>query len=85
MPKLGADEVVTQQHKRAYIQWGGPRPNNPVAFAGQDGQYMTIMGVSKPELGTIAPIWAPDPSNAKRYRLIGRSASAPDLPAGASG
>lgn len=79
MAKLTADEVETQQHKRAYIQWGGPRPGNPVAFAGQDGQYMTITGVSNPESGGFDPIWAPDPSNAKRYKLIGRMASAPDI------
>jgi photosystem II stability/assembly factor-like uncharacterized protein len=79
MPKLTADEVITQQHKRAYIQWGGPRPINPVQFAGQDGQYMMITGVSDPESGGFDPIWAPDPSNAKRYKLIGRMASAPDL------
>ena len=80
MPKLTADEVLTQQHKRAYIQWGGPMPNNPVTFAGQDGQYMTITGVSLPEAGGFDPIWAPDPSNAKRYRLIGRKVSVPDIP-----
>jgi photosystem II stability/assembly factor-like uncharacterized protein len=80
MPKLTADEVITQQHKRAYIQWGGPRPNNVVSFAGQDAQYMAITGVGLPESGGIDPIWAPDPSNPKRYRLIGRMASAPDLP-----
>lgn len=79
MPKLTADEVETQQHKRAYLQWGGPRPNNPVAFAGQDGQYLTITGVSKPEAGGFDPIWAPDPSSAKRFKLIGRMASPPDL------
>ena len=80
MPKLTADEVVTQQHKRAYIQWGGPRPNNPVNFAGQDAQYMSITGASNPEAGGFDPIWVPDPSNAKRYKLAGRMASAPDLP-----
>ena len=79
MPKLTADEVITQQHKRAYLQWGGPRPNNPVTFAGQDGQYMMITGVSKPESGGIDPIWASDPSNAKRYKLIGRMESPPDI------
>ena len=80
MPKLTADEVVTQQHKRAYLQWGGPRPNNPVTFAGQDGQYVTFTGVSLPESGSIDPIWAPDPANAKRYKLIGRMAGAPEIP-----
>lgn len=79
MPKLSADEVVTQQHKRAYIQWGGPRPNNPVAFAGQDGQYMTITGVNQSESGAFDPIWAPDSSNAKRYKLIGTKAGVPDI------
>lgn len=77
--KLTADEVVTQQHKRAFLQWGGPRPNNPVTFAGQDGQYATITGVSDPVSGGIDPAWAPDPANAKRYRLIGRMVSPPDL------
>lgn len=80
MPKLTADEVITQQHKRAYLQWGGPRPNNPVTFAGQDGQYVMFTGVSLPESGGINPVWAPDPANAKRYKLIARSISAPDLP-----
>jgi len=79
MPKLTADEVITQQHKRAYLQWGGPRPNNPVHFAGQDGQYMAITGVSLPESGGIDPIWAPSDGNAKRYKLIGRMVTPADL------
>ncbi len=78
--KVSADEVVTQQHKRAYMQYGGPRPNNPVKFAGQDGQYMTITGVESP-LISADPAWAPDPSNAKRFKLISRMVSAPDLAA----
>lgn len=80
MPKLTADEVITQQHKRAYLQWGGPRPNNPVTFAGQDGQYVTFTGASLPEAGGFDPAWAPDPSNPKKFKLIARMASAPDLP-----
>ena len=80
MPKLTADEVITQQHKRAYIQWGGPRPNNPVKFAGLDSQYMTITGVSTSESGGFDPIWAPDPQVAKRYKLIGRMATVPEIP-----
>jgi hypothetical protein len=80
MPKLTADEVITQQHKRGFLQWGGPRPGNPVTFAGQDGQYMMLTGASNPEGGGFDPVWAPDPSNSKKYRLISRMASAPDLP-----
>lgn len=80
MPKLSADEVVTQQHKRAYIQWGGPRPNNPVQFAGLDAQYLAIGGVSLPESGSFNAAWAPDPANAKKFKLVARMASAPGLP-----
>jgi photosystem II stability/assembly factor-like uncharacterized protein len=79
MPKLTADEVVTQQHKRAFIQWGGPRPNNPVAFAGQDAQYMSITGVSVPEAGGFDAINVPQDGNSKRFKSIGRMASVPDL------
>jgi len=79
MPKLNVDEIVTQQHKRAYIQWGGPRPNNPVAFAGQDAQYMSITGVELPEAGGYDPINVGDPSTAKRFKNIGRMSTAPDL------
>lgn len=77
---VSADEIITQGHKRAFIQWGGPRPNNPVVFAGLDGQYMSITGVSIPELGSLAPIWGPDPSNAKRFRPLARSVAPPELP-----
>lgn len=79
MPKLTADEIVTQKHKRAFIQWGGPKPGNPVAYAGQDAQYMAIDGVTVPESGGVDPIWVPDPNRQGRYRLVGRTISPPDL------
>lgn len=79
MPDLKTDEIVTQKHKRAFIQYGGPRPNNPVAYQGQDAQYMSIDGVSNPELGGIDPIWTHDPTRIGSYRLVGRSYSPADL------
>ncbi len=78
--KLTADEIVTQGHKRIFIQYGGPSPLNVPKYAGQDAQYMTITGVGAPESGETDPIWVPDPSTPKGYRLVGRSVSAPDLP-----
>jgi photosystem II stability/assembly factor-like uncharacterized protein len=41
---------------------------------------MSITGVSVPDAGALTPIWVPDPSNAKRFRMIGRSVAAPDMP-----
>ena len=77
--KLNANEIVTQRHKRAYIQFGGARPGNKPAYAGQDGQYMIISGVSVPEAGGVDPIWVPDPRRSGSYRLVGRKFSPPDL------
>lgn len=79
MPNITADEIITQKHKRAFIQFGGARPNNPVRYAGQDAQYMSITGVKTPESGGIDPIWVHDPSVIGRYRLVGRKISPPSL------
>ena len=56
MPNLTADQIVTQKHKRNFIQFGGARPGNPVAYAGQDAQYLAIQGVGLPESGGVDPI-----------------------------
>jgi len=42
MPNLTADEIVTQKHKRLFIQFGGPYPGNVVKYYGQDAQYMSV-------------------------------------------
>lgn len=79
MPKIQADEVITQKHKRNYIQFGGPRPNNVARYAGQDAQYMKIEGVGVPESGGVDPIWVADPRRIGQYRLVGRKITPPDL------
>lgn len=71
--KVTADEIITQKHKRTFVQWEGPYPGNPVRYAGQDGQYMAIDGVTIPKSGGVDPIWVPDPNQQGRYRLIGRT------------
>lgn len=80
MPNPNANEIITQKHKRNFIQWGGPGPQNAAFFAGQNAQYMVIEGVTKPGLGSIDPIWVHDPNKIGRYKLVSRSISAPDLP-----
>lgn len=79
MTNLNADEVITSKHKRAFVQYGGPRPNNPVKYAGQDAQYLFIDGVSDPESGGVDPIFVPDHRRPGAYRLVGRQISPPDL------
>lgn len=74
---LTADEIVVQNHKRAFIQFGGPRPNNPVKYYGQDAQYFSITGVGANE-AKIDPIYVKDPLKSS-YRLVGKKTSPPDL------
>ena len=73
MPNITADQIITQKHKRNFLQLGGARPNNPLTYAGQDAQYMAIQGVSLPESGGIDPIWVPNPYRIGQYTLVGRS------------
>ena len=79
MPNLTADEVITNKHKRVFIQFGGPYPGNVTKYYGQDAQYMAIEGVSIPASGGVDAIWTHDPNQIGRYRLVGRTISAPDL------
>ncbi len=79
MGGLTADEIVTQKHKRNYVQFGGPRPNNVPLYAGQDGQYFVVEGVSEQESGGVDPIRVPDPLRQGKYRLIGRKVTPADL------
>jgi hypothetical protein len=79
MSNLANDEIGTQKHRRAFIQFGGPKPGNQVRYAGQDSQYMVIQGVSAPESGGLDPIWVPDPERIGGYRLVARSISPADL------
>ena len=79
MPNVSANEIVTQRHKRNFIQFGGASPANAVKYAGQDAQYMKIEGVSAPEEGGVDPIFVPDPQQSGRFRLVGRKITPPDL------
>lgn len=80
MPKLTVEEVIYQRNVRDWIQYGGTKPSAALAFFGLDAQYMFHGGVDLPETGDISPLYVHDPRRAGRFRLIGRSRQAPDLP-----
>lgn len=80
MPNLSADEIITQRHKRFFLQKGGALPGNKPAYAGVEGQYMKIEGLSNPQSGGVDPIYMHDPNRVGGFRLVNRSITAPDLP-----
>jgi hypothetical protein len=80
MPKITADEVLTQKHVRFFLQPGGPSPANSLLYAGLDGSYMNIENVENPRSGGISPINVHDPRVPGRYRRVGRQVDAPDFP-----
>jgi hypothetical protein len=80
MPRPADDEIITQQNRRLFFQWGGPFPNNPLSFAGVEGQYAVLEGVTRPLRGAIEPIKVYDPRRAKQFKFAGRKATAPDFP-----
>lgn len=79
MAGVTADEIIKTTHKRNFMQYGGARPNNPVSYAGQNGQYAMIGGVGNPESGGVDPIRVQDPRRPGKYRIVGRSITPPDL------
>ncbi len=80
MPKISGDVISTSQSRRLFLQPGGPKPNNPVRYAGLDAQYLMLDGVTRPISGGIESIQVPDPFKVKRFVSVGRKVTAPALP-----
>jgi len=80
MTTITANEVITQNHVRYFVQPGGPGPGNPLYYSGQDNSYINISNVDNPVTGGISPINVQDPFNPGRYRRVGRSIDAADFP-----
>jgi len=80
MPKISADEILTQQNKRLFIQFGGPGAANAVKYSGKDTQYISLGGVSKPLSGGISAINVPDPNRFGNFKQVGRTRDAADFP-----
>src|SRR6187455_169514 len=82
MPKPGADLIVTQKHRRAFSQRGGPGPLNATRYAGADETYIMFDDDDNPITGGRTPIRVHDPLRRAggAYRLVGETTDAPDFP-----
>jgi len=79
MASIDRTEIFTQQQTRLFIQPEGVG-SQPKMF-GLDTQYGHIEGASMAQaVGSIDPIWQPDPRRARKYRLVGTQSSPPELP-----
>lgn len=79
MTTLDRNEIFTQQQTRLFIQPDGPG-TMPRMF-GLNGQYGHIEGASMAQaIGSIDPIYQPDPRRARKYRLVGTQSAPPELP-----
>lgn len=79
MSTLDRNEILTQQMTRFFLQPDGVG-TQPIMI-GLNGQYGNIDGASKQSaIGSIDPIYAPDPRRVKKYRLIGTQSSPSELP-----
>jgi hypothetical protein len=80
MPNPSADIVKTGKHLRFFYQKNGASPFAPIAYAGVEGQYMTIEELTNPKRGGVSPINVHDPNRIGRYQQVGRQVDAPDFP-----
>lgn len=81
MAKPGADKIITQKHRRAFSQRGGPGPQYPMRYAGAGETYMSFEDdTNPPGRGSIDPIFTPGVNKRGKYDRIGSSVSAPDIP-----
>jgi hypothetical protein len=82
MPKPGSDLVVTQKHRRAFSQRGGPSPLNATRYEGADETFMAFDDDTNPITGGRTPIRVHDPLRRAggAYKLIGETTDAPDFP-----
>lgn len=77
---LNANQHNTQQHLRAFYQPGGPGPQQPTLYGGQDGGFIQIEGASQNFLGDVTAQFMPDPNRPGQWVPVAKMTSAPDLP-----
>lgn len=66
----GGDEIQRSAYKRVWVQRGGPRPANPLRYAGADGSYVEVGDVTSPQR-TITKEENHDPAVIGGYRTVG--------------
>jgi photosystem II stability/assembly factor-like uncharacterized protein len=76
---LDSNELVRQSQTRTFYQPGGPGSRS--YFYGLDTLYHFIESANQPnDIGGINPIFVPHPTRPGRYKLVGRTVDAPELP-----
>jgi hypothetical protein len=73
------NELNRRGNLRAWYQPGGPAPNNPLKYAGQDGAYLSIGSVSQPVRGGIDPSYMWNPNQIGNWVNVATIQSPPDL------
>lgn len=76
--QIDSSRYAQLQDGRAFYQPGGP--GNRKYFYDLETSAFFVTGAIVPILGTIDPIYIPDPRRAGRYLLAGRQRNAPELP-----
>lgn len=74
----GGDEVMRTGYQRAWLQRGGPRPSNPIRYAGADGAYVEVGDAAIPVRG-ITRDQVADPYQIGAYRTTGIIQTPPEF------
>lgn len=80
MGNTQANENLTQNFIRAFVQRGGPGPSNAVGFSGMDEQYLMVGDISNPDRGGINALNVNDPKRRGLFTRTGVTIDAPDIP-----
>lgn len=81
MQSPGGDEVIRTSYKRAWVQRGGPKPSNPLRYAGADGAYIEVGDATIPVRG-ITREQVFDPAQLGAYKTVAEIDSPPDFATG---
>lgn len=73
------DEVRILQENRAFVQFGGAKPDSPARYYGQGTNYNIFQAVTIAKNGAVTPHWTGDPNVLNAYRLIARTIAPPPL------
>jgi hypothetical protein len=74
-----SNENITQGNIRAFIQRGGPGPNNEVRFYGDEEQYLMVGDISAPDRGGVNAINIQDPHRYDSWLQTGYTTDPPDI------
>lgn len=78
MQNPGGDEIQRSAYRRVWVQRGGPRPVNPLRYAGADGSYIELGDLTTPVRG-ITREQQHDPYQLGAYTTVAVIESPPDF------